>query len=68
LRNDWRKHKDHFQFPVGMVVKGWEEAVHMPAGVTYIKGEHLFLVEGALAYMALGVFGGGGGARGGEGG
>jgi len=44
------KTKGHFQISTGMVVKGWEEAVHMPISVTYVTEEHLVFV-GILRYI-----------------
>jgi len=35
--------------------EGWEEAVDMPASVSYVAEEHFFFVERALAHLALGV-------------
>jgi len=39
--------------------EGWEEAVHMPASVTYVTEEHLVIVKGAFACLALVILGGG---------
>jgi len=39
--------------------EGGEQAVHMPTSFTNVTEEHFFFVKGALAYLALGILGGG---------
>jgi len=43
-----------------------EDAVHMPAGVTYVAEKHFFLVKGAVTHLALGIIREGTGRGGGE--
>jgi len=48
--------------------KGWEKAVDMPSGVTYVIEEHLVFVEWALTYLTMDVVGWGGKGASGKGG
>jgi len=42
-----------FPYPSRDGGEGWEEAVHMPTGVTYVTEKHFFLVKGTLTHLAL---------------
>jgi len=46
-------HKGYFHISTGMVVRGGEEAVHMPTSVTYVTEKHFFLVKGAVTHLTL---------------
>jgi len=47
--------------------EGGEEALNVPAGVTYVTEKHFFFIKGTLTYLTLGILGGGAGKGAGEG-
>ena len=55
-----------FSYPGRDGSEGGEEAVLMPAGVTYVTKKHFFLVKGAVTHLILGIIREGTGRGGGK--
>ena len=49
-----------YNIHIGMVVRGGDEEVLLPAIVTYVTEKHFSFVKRTFTYLALGIFGGGG--------